>query len=89
MELPLVLMCTCTSDCMRLFVDGLLWQGEGPVCLIVDTLLGLLDKEVVDNSKTCAEYFLFFKNYVRFVSSISFFSVRYCGRDSVIVVCSC
>ncbi len=38
------------------------------MCVLVDTLLGLLDKEVVDNSKTCAEYFLFFKNYVGFVS---------------------
>ena len=39
---------------------------------IIDTLLKLLEKEVVDNSKSCAEYFEFFKNYASSVSSLNY-----------------
>ena len=37
---------------------------------IIDTLLRMLEKDVVDNSKSCAEYFEFFKNYASSVSTI-------------------
>ena len=30
----------------------------------------MLDKDVVDNSKSCAEYFEFFKNYASYVSDL-------------------
>ena len=38
-------------------------QADGPIAVIVDALLHMLEKDVIDNSKTCAEYFEFFKNY--------------------------
>lgn len=43
-------------------------QEEGPIAVIVNTLLQMLEKDVIDNSKTCAEYFDFFKNYADLVS---------------------
>ena len=42
--------------------------NRGPVASIVDYLLLMLDKDVVDNCKTCCEYFEFFKNYASYVS---------------------
>jgi len=44
-------------------------QREGPVEHIIDTLLKMLEKDVIDNSKACAEYFEFFKSYASYVSS--------------------
>ena len=41
---------------------------EGPVASIIDYLLVMLDKDVVDNCKSCCEYFEFFKNYASYVS---------------------
>ena len=39
------------------------------MAVVVDTLLAMLDKDVVDSSKACAEYFDFFKNYATSVSA--------------------
>ena len=36
---------------------------------IVDTLLKMLEKDVIDNSKACSEYFEFFRSYASSVSS--------------------
>ena len=36
---------------------------------VIDSLLHMLEKDVVDNSKSCAEYFEFFKNYASSVSA--------------------
>ena len=49
---------------------------------IVDTLLQLLEKDVVDNSKMCAEYFEFFKNYASYVSSNHFGPIL--GREGLL-----
>lgn len=49
-----------------------LHQEEGAVDQIIDTLLQMLKKDVVDNSKACAEYFEFFKNYATSVSVLNF-----------------
>ena len=43
-------------------------QSEGPVKHLVDTLLKMLEKDVIDNSKACAEYFEFFRSYASYVS---------------------
>ena len=43
-------------------------QEEGPIDQIIDSLLRMLEKDVVDNSKSCAEYFEFFRNYSSSVS---------------------
>ena len=44
------------------------YQEEGPIDQIIDSLLHMLEKDVVDNSKSCAEYFEFFRNYSSSVS---------------------
>ena len=38
------------------FVYNSFPQEDGPVVTVVDTLLEMLDEDVVDNSKSCAEY---------------------------------
>lgn len=53
-------------------------QEEGPVDQIIDTLLRMLEKDVVDNSKSCAEYFEFFKNYASSVSTVCVVHVFEC-----------
>ena len=35
---------------------------------VVDALLQMLEKDVIENSKACAEYFEFFKSYASYVS---------------------
>ena len=42
---------------------------------IIDTLLKMLEKDVVDNSKSCAEYFEFFNNYASTVSVLNYITV--------------
>ena len=54
-----------------------LHQEEGAVDQIIDTLLQMLKKDVVDNSKSCAEYFEFFKNYATSVSVLNFCGDNY------------
>ena len=49
----------------------LTYQEEGAVDHIIDTLLRMLEKDVVDNSKSCADYFEFFKNYASSVSVLN------------------
>jgi len=39
---------------------------DGPVASMIEALLRMLDKDVVDNSKSCAEYFEFFRNYASY-----------------------
>ena len=53
---------------LSIYIYVLPFQEDGPVATIVDTLLEMLGKDVVDNSKSCAEYFEFFRNYASFVS---------------------
>ena len=43
---------------------------KGPIASIVDYVLVMLDKDVVDNCKSCCEYFEFLKNYASYVSSV-------------------
>ncbi len=50
---------------VRLYV---VTQSEGLVEDIVETLLKMLEKDAIDHSKTCAEYFEFFKSYAGSVS---------------------
>lgn len=63
------------SEILSLAVQSFLAFGggtrDGPVASIIDYLLVMLDKDVVDNCKSCCEYFEFFKNYASYVS---------CGR---------
>ena len=41
--------------------------GRGSVAGIVDCVLAMLEKDVVDNCKSCCEYFQFLKNYASYV----------------------
>ncbi len=60
--------CAVDDPCLILELCTLFPQSEGPVEHIVDTLLKMLEKDVIDNSKACAEYFEFFKSYASSVS---------------------
>ena len=44
-------------------------QDDGPVASMIENLLQLLERDAVDNSKSCAEYFEFFRNYASYVST--------------------
>ena len=55
------------------------YQEEGPIDQIIDCLLDMLEKDVVDNSKSCAEYFEFFRNYSSSVSVACNISHSYYG----------
>ena len=43
---------------------------KGPVASIIDYVLAMLDKDVVDNCKSSCEYFEFLKNYASYVSIV-------------------
>ena len=58
--------------------------GEGSVAGVVDCVLVMLDKDVVDNCKSCCEYFEFLKNYA---SSVRTERERECVCDCVCIVC--
>ena len=47
-------------------------QIDGPLDIIVTSVLKLLDNDVTDNWKTCAEYFQLLKIYANHVNNISF-----------------
>ena len=76
---PFLLECTSKdvrhsfSEILSMAVQSFLAFGngthKGPVASIIDYLLVMLDKDVVDNCKSCCEYFAFFKNYASYVSS--------------------
>ncbi|CAI8010592.1 Ubiquitin carboxyl-terminal hydrolase 24, partial [Geodia barretti] len=74
---PFLLECTSKevrhsySDVLSMAVQSSLGFGceadRGPVASIVDCVLAMLEKDVVDNCKSCCEYFEFLKNYASYV----------------------
>ena len=79
MTLPRPFLLECTSkevrhsysDVLSMAVQSSLGFGceadRGPVASIVDCVLAMLEKDVVDNCKSCCEYFEFLKNYASYV----------------------
>ena len=60
---------------ISLFICGK--QENGPVDRIISSVLQLLDNEVIDNWKTCAQFFILLKKYATHVSVADLFIVRF------------